>query len=163
MCNNPVCGSRLEGAYGVVVFTGDCWVNDRLFERLQSEPGLSARLHRGFCTVCHRLHGDTSQFTRCPCNGVGVNLRGVLGQPPLSPAEGQRVTTEHGAAVFDGYCWVEAWLYDHLVENPPDWSDDTYEPLCVAELGGCGGCGAYWGNSHKGVRCVFCGSHVSLT
>ena len=86
------------------------------------------------------------------------------------PTTGERVTTQFGEAVFDGYCWVPADLHDALVQQQeagepdlPVEEGEMTEPLAVNELGYCSGCGAYWGNSIKGVTCVHCGCSVSLT
>ncbi len=159
-------GDRLAGRDGgEAVFTGEFWVSARVFAHLEHTPGLQERLHRGFCTVCHRQWGDTSRHSRCLSCTVSMHLDGVKGMCPDNPAEGQRVITPFGEAVFGGYCWMDAGLFDYLQATPPNFKeeDGPFDPLCVSELGGCAGCGAYWGNSHKCALCVFCGSHVSLT
>lgn len=158
-------GVVCTGSHGEAVFTGVCWVTAKLFRHMEQSALSEERLHQGFCTGCHRRWGHTSHTSRCVFCGWNVLLNGVKGECPANPAEGQRVTAPFGEAVFSGYCWLQASLYDYLRDNPPNFDDDDdgFEPLCVSELGGCHGCGAYWGNSYKGVTCAFCGSLVSLT
>lgn len=176
MCNTLVRGSQSTTSHGDSVFTGSFWVSAKVFARLEGQPDLESRLHRGFCSVCRRQWGDTSTRSRCLQCGCGMRLDGVKGECPANPTEGQREKTSHGEAVFTGYCWVDAGLWDYLVSreatrsNPNDPADaeeqpeeEYFEETGIAEFGGCSGCGASWGNSYKAATCIFCGSFVGLT